>query len=150
VKERKTLSGLCSSSSFEYKNQEKWKTTMIIKVFFLSFLRPCAMTVIVRIDSKGNPRCITNSKGRKRRPGSKDLTSILKNCDPVFVNFVSRCLEYVDTVTQCKIMQHNREPSLCSTMHDGSCMQRPTPLLLLLFMFIKINFCFVLFVCLCR
>lgn len=45
-------------------------------------------------DSKGNPRCITNSKGRKRRPGSKDLTSILKNCDPVFVNFVSRCLEW--------------------------------------------------------
>ena len=77
------------------------------------------MTVIVRIDSKGNPRCITNSKGRKRRPGSKDLTSILKNCDPVFVNFVSRCLEYVDTVTQCKITQHNREPSLCSTMHDS-------------------------------
>ena len=46
-------------------------------------------------DSKGNPRCITNSKGRKRRPGSKDLTSILKNCDPIFVNFVSRCLEWV-------------------------------------------------------
>lgn len=45
-------------------------------------------------DSKGNPRCITNSKGRKRRPGSKDLTSILKNCDPVFVNFVTRCLEW--------------------------------------------------------
>lgn len=74
---------------------------MIIKVFF-SF---CVQWLI---DSKGNPRCITNSKGRKRRPGSKDLTSILKNCDPVFVNFVSRCLEYVDTVTY-----YNRITVIC-------------------------------------
>ena len=63
------------------------------------------------LDSKGNPRCITNSKGRKRRPGSKDLTSILKNCDPVFVNFVSRCLEYVTTI---RIIGENKYKSTMS------------------------------------
>lgn len=44
-------------------------------------------------DSRGNPRCITNSKNRKRKPGSKPLAQALRCTDPVFVDFVSRCLE---------------------------------------------------------
>lgn len=44
-------------------------------------------------DSRGNPRCITNSKNRKRKPGSKPLAQALRCNDPVFVDFVSRCLE---------------------------------------------------------
>ncbi|XP_023289267.1 dual specificity tyrosine-phosphorylation-regulated kinase 4, partial [Orussus abietinus] len=45
-------------------------------------------------DSKGNPRCVTNSKGKKRRPGSKNLTIALRCNDTLFVDFVSRCLEW--------------------------------------------------------
>nr|KAG5698589.1 hypothetical protein BaRGS_027100 [Batillaria attramentaria] len=45
-------------------------------------------------DSKGNPRCITNSKGKKRRVGSKDLQQALKTSDANFLDFVRRCLEW--------------------------------------------------------
>ncbi|XP_076817483.1 dual specificity tyrosine-phosphorylation-regulated kinase 2-like isoform X1 [Clavelina lepadiformis] len=45
-------------------------------------------------DSKGNPRCITNSKGRKRRPNSKDLSTAVRNNDPIFLDFLRRCFEW--------------------------------------------------------
>ncbi|KAJ9577021.1 hypothetical protein L9F63_006404, partial [Diploptera punctata] len=45
-------------------------------------------------DSKGNPRCITNSKGRKRKPGSKDLATAIRCNDTQFVDFISKCLEW--------------------------------------------------------
>lgn len=45
-------------------------------------------------DSKGNPRCITNSKGRKRKPRSKYLQVFLRCNDSLFVNFIYRCLEW--------------------------------------------------------
>lgn len=45
-------------------------------------------------DSKGNPRCITNSKGRKRRPGTKDLPAAVKTTDAQFLDFLCRCLEW--------------------------------------------------------
>lgn len=44
-------------------------------------------------DSRGNPRCITNSKNRKRKPGTKPLAQVLRCNDPLFVDFVSKCLE---------------------------------------------------------
>lgn len=53
----------------------------------------CGGTNCVFSDSKGNPRCITNSKGRKRKPGSKNLAIALRCNDTLFVDFVSRCLE---------------------------------------------------------
>uniref|UniRef100_A0AAY4E5J7 dual-specificity kinase n=1 Tax=Denticeps clupeoides TaxID=299321 RepID=A0AAY4E5J7_9TELE len=43
-------------------------------------------------DSKGNPRNITNSKGKKRRPNSKDLASVLKTNDALFIDFLKCCL----------------------------------------------------------
>ncbi|XP_037909911.1 dual specificity tyrosine-phosphorylation-regulated kinase 2 isoform X3 [Hermetia illucens] len=43
-------------------------------------------------DSRGYPRCITNLKGRKRRPGSRTLAQALRCTDSVFLDFVSRCL----------------------------------------------------------
>lgn len=43
-------------------------------------------------DSRGNPRCTTNSKGKKRRPGSKDLSSAIKTHDILFLDFIRRCL----------------------------------------------------------
>ncbi|XP_035223020.1 dual specificity tyrosine-phosphorylation-regulated kinase 4-like isoform X4 [Stegodyphus dumicola] len=45
-------------------------------------------------DSKGNPRCITNSKGKKRRPGSRPLSMALSTDDQDFVHFISRCLDW--------------------------------------------------------
>ncbi|GLH10192.1 Dual specificity tyrosine-phosphorylation-regulated kinase 2 [Gryllus bimaculatus] len=45
-------------------------------------------------DSKGNPRCITNSKGRKRKPGSKDLSLAIRCNDALFVDFIAQCLQW--------------------------------------------------------
>ncbi|KAI5742563.1 hypothetical protein M8J77_008632 [Diaphorina citri] len=45
-------------------------------------------------DSKGTPRCITNSKGRKRKPGSKDMASVLRCNDKAFVDFVTQCFNW--------------------------------------------------------
>uniref|UniRef100_A0A1B6DNE8 dual-specificity kinase n=2 Tax=Clastoptera arizonana TaxID=38151 RepID=A0A1B6DNE8_9HEMI len=45
-------------------------------------------------DSKGNPRCITNSKGRKRRPGSKDVAVAIRCNDKLFVDFITQCLNW--------------------------------------------------------
>lgn len=47
---------------------------------------------MIHVDSRGNPRCITNSKGRKRKPGSKDLASSIKTNDPLFLDFIRKCL----------------------------------------------------------
>ncbi|XP_069862138.1 dual specificity tyrosine-phosphorylation-regulated kinase 4 isoform X1 [Dipodomys merriami] len=43
-------------------------------------------------DSKGFPKNITNNRGKKRYPDSKDLTMVLKTCDSSFLDFVKRCL----------------------------------------------------------
>lgn len=51
------------------------------------------MYLLFLLDSKGNPRCITNSKGKKRRPGSRLLNIALNTDDQEFVDFISRCLE---------------------------------------------------------
>ncbi|CAL8360561.1 unnamed protein product [Lota lota] len=45
-------------------------------------------------DSKGNPRNITNSKGKKRKPNSKDLSAVLKTNDAHFLDFIKRCLAW--------------------------------------------------------
>lgn len=45
-------------------------------------------------DSRGTPRCITNTKGRKRKPGSKTLSQALRCNDTLFIDFVSKCLEW--------------------------------------------------------
>lgn len=45
-------------------------------------------------DSKGQPRCITNSKGKKRKPHSKDLSQAIKTNDTNFLDFIRRCLEW--------------------------------------------------------
>jgi len=45
-------------------------------------------------DSKGQPRCITNSKGKKRQIGGRDLSSAVKSNDPQFLDFIRRCLDW--------------------------------------------------------
>ncbi|KAJ3206596.1 Dual specificity tyrosine-phosphorylation-regulated kinase [Entophlyctis luteolus] len=40
------------------------------------------------------PRSFTNSKGKKRRPGTKNLSHILRTTDVAFLDFVERCLDW--------------------------------------------------------
>ncbi|RWS07008.1 hypothetical protein B4U79_10616, partial [Dinothrombium tinctorium] len=57
---------------------------------FLYFAFPASIIS----DSKGNPRNITNSKGKKRKPGSKPLSQAVGCNEHEFVDFLSRCLEW--------------------------------------------------------
>ncbi|KZS89864.1 kinase-like protein [Sistotremastrum niveocremeum HHB9708] len=43
-------------------------------------------------DSTGQPRPVVNSKGRRRRPGTKSLAQVLRCDDEAFVDFVAKCL----------------------------------------------------------
>ncbi|KAK0441175.1 uncharacterized protein EV420DRAFT_1623060 [Desarmillaria tabescens] len=43
-------------------------------------------------DPSGAPRLVVNSKGRRRRPGSKTLAQVLRCNDDDFVDFISKCL----------------------------------------------------------
>ena len=45
-------------------------------------------------DSMGKPRLTVSSKGRRRRPSSKDLRQVLKCDDDAFVDFLARCLRW--------------------------------------------------------
>lgn len=45
-------------------------------------------------DSKGNPRSMTNSKGKKRQVNGKELSAALKTNDSLFVDFLNRCLDW--------------------------------------------------------
>ncbi|KAF7359474.1 CMGC/DYRK/DYRK2 protein kinase [Mycena sanguinolenta] len=43
-------------------------------------------------DPNGAPRAVINSKGRRRRPGTKTLAQILRCNDEDFVDFIAKCL----------------------------------------------------------
>ncbi|KAI5300803.1 hypothetical protein KEM55_004849 [Ascosphaera atra] len=45
-------------------------------------------------DSNGRPRATVSSKGRRRRPSSKDLKHVLKCDDDAFLDFIARCLRW--------------------------------------------------------
>jgi dual specificity tyrosine-phosphorylation-regulated kinase 2/3/4 len=45
-------------------------------------------------DSQGKPRLTVSSKGRRRKPSSKDLRQALKCDDEVFLDFITRCLRW--------------------------------------------------------
>ncbi|XP_075241754.1 dual specificity tyrosine-phosphorylation-regulated kinase 2-like [Convolutriloba macropyga] len=60
-------------------------------------------------DSKNSPRCVTNSKGKKRRPSNRTLEHSLKNCNnPEFVDFVRKCLhwEATERLTPQEAIEH--------------------------------------------
>ncbi|KAF9904436.1 serine/threonine protein kinase, CMGC, dual-specificity, partial [Linnemannia zychae] len=46
----------------------------------------------VFFDSNGNPKLVVNSKGKKRKPGTKTLGQVLKCADVLFLDFISKCL----------------------------------------------------------
>ncbi|KAJ4462531.1 putative Dual specificity tyrosine-phosphorylation-regulated kinase 4 [Paratrimastix pyriformis] len=45
-------------------------------------------------DSQGHPRIVANSRGKKRKPGAKDLPSVLRCPDPLFIHFLEGCLRW--------------------------------------------------------
>ena len=45
-------------------------------------------------DSTGAPRPVVNSRGRRRRPGTKTLASAVRTRDELFLDFVARCLTW--------------------------------------------------------
>mmetsp|Transcript_27184 Transcript_27184/g.88833 ORF Transcript_27184/g.88833 Transcript_27184/m.88833 type:complete len:694 (+) Transcript_27184:149-2230(+) len=59
-------------------------------------------------DSNGAPRIVPNSRGKKRRPASKDLASALRCSDPAFVSFLEGCLQWdkKDRFTPDQALQH--------------------------------------------
>eukprot|EP00747_Dinoflagellata_sp_TGD_P164713 gnl/TRDRNA2_/TRDRNA2_185014_c0_seq1.p1 gnl/TRDRNA2_/TRDRNA2_185014_c0~~gnl/TRDRNA2_/TRDRNA2_185014_c0_seq1.p1 ORF type:complete len:689 (+),score=115.12 gnl/TRDRNA2_/TRDRNA2_185014_c0_seq1:100-2166(+) len=45
-------------------------------------------------DSAGNPRLVPNSRGKQRRPGSKDMQSVLRTSETKYVDFLTGCLQW--------------------------------------------------------
>jgi len=45
-------------------------------------------------DATGAPRPFVNAKGKRRRPGTKSLASVLKCNDELFIDFISKCLTW--------------------------------------------------------
>ncbi|KAL7424494.1 serine/threonine protein kinase, CMGC, dual-specificity [Cryptotrichosporon argae] len=45
-------------------------------------------------DATGAPRPFVNAKGKRRRPGSKTLASVLKCNDELFLDFIAKCLTW--------------------------------------------------------
>lgn len=49
------------------------------------------------LDKDFFPKKVVNSRGKQRVPGSKPLSQALKSNDPVFLDFLSKCLEWDPT-----------------------------------------------------
>ncbi|XP_041935193.1 dual specificity tyrosine-phosphorylation-regulated kinase 4-like [Alosa sapidissima] len=60
-------------------------------------------------EPNGKPRPYTNTKGKTRKTGSKDLASILKTSDPLFLDFIRSCLAWDPTkrMTPDEALQHD-------------------------------------------
>ncbi|XP_032913300.1 dual specificity tyrosine-phosphorylation-regulated kinase 4 isoform X2 [Catharus ustulatus] len=81
-------------------------------------------------DSKGFPKSITNSKGKKRCPDSKDLSTVLNTHDAGFLDFLKGCLMWEPSLrmTPDEAMKHAwiQEPKIFRKtqaprkMSDGS------------------------------
>jgi len=64
-------------------------------------------------DTNGGPRTVINSKGRRRRPGSKTLAQVLRCNDEDFIDFVSKCLVW-DPERRMKPQTAMRHPFVTS------------------------------------
>uniref|UniRef100_A0A803V659 dual-specificity kinase n=1 Tax=Ficedula albicollis TaxID=59894 RepID=A0A803V659_FICAL len=81
-------------------------------------------------DSKGFPKSVTNSKGKKRCPDSKDLSTVLNTHDAGFLDFLKGCLMWEPSLrmTPDEAMKHAwiQEPKIFRKtqaprkMSDGS------------------------------
>ncbi|CAO3625456.1 unnamed protein product [Mucor hiemalis] len=59
-------------------------------------------------DRRGDPRVVCNSRGKKRRAGTKNLAQALRCNDALFLDFIHQCLEWDPTkrLTPEKAFQH--------------------------------------------
>ncbi|KAF4615076.1 hypothetical protein D9613_002862 [Agrocybe pediades] len=64
-------------------------------------------------EPNGAPRTVINSKGRKRRPGTKTLAQVLRCNDEEFVDFIAKCLIW-DPERRMKPQAAMRHPFLTS------------------------------------
>eukprot|EP00802_Teleaulax_amphioxeia_P006735 Tamp_06740.p1 GENE.Tamp_06740~~Tamp_06740.p1 ORF type:complete len:684 (+),score=127.26 Tamp_06740:161-2212(+) len=78
-------------------------------------------------ESSGAPRIVPNSRGKKRRPGSKDLASALRCNDAAFVSFLDGCLQWDKNhrLTPDQALQH--EWITEASMPSSSAGYRRTP-----------------------
>lgn len=53
-----------------------------------------ATRVKMFFDSNGSPRLVPNSRGKTRRPGSKDLQMVLRSSESKYVDFLTACLQW--------------------------------------------------------
>merc|ERR1719446_1422753 len=45
-------------------------------------------------DVNGNPRLVPNSRGKTRRPGSKDMQMVLRTSETKYVEFLQGCMQW--------------------------------------------------------
>lgn len=84
-------------------------------------------------DKSGQPRVTVSSKGRRRRPNSKDLRQVLKCDNEPFLDFISRCLRWdpARRMNPIEAMSHEfitgvKPPSRSSRSNTIGPMRRPT------------------------
>jgi dual specificity tyrosine-phosphorylation-regulated kinase 2/3/4 len=68
---------------------------------------------MTRPDRSGAPRVVINSKGRRRRPGTKNLAQVLRCNDEEFVDFIAKCLVW-DPERRIKPQAAMRHPFIIS------------------------------------
>jgi dual specificity tyrosine-phosphorylation-regulated kinase 2/3/4 len=70
-------------------------------------------------DSENIPKNLTNSRGKTRKPGSKNIENILKGAEPGLVDIVKRCLDWdpVSRINPDELLSHPwmKENRLSST-----------------------------------
>ena len=81
-----------SWSSGQGLHHSQFSQTVILRSESLHPILYHELTQGILIDSNGNPRPVVNSKGRRRRPGSKTLAQALRCNDEDFVDFIAKCL----------------------------------------------------------
>ena len=75
-------------------------------------------------DTTGAPRPVVNSKGRRRRPGTKTLAQVLRCDDELFLDFISKCLVW-DPERRLKPQAALRHPFITATRRSK--IASPTP-----------------------
>ncbi|KAG6910900.1 hypothetical protein DXG01_006583 [Tephrocybe rancida] len=84
------------------------------KLFFGMTLRIVGQTNSdMHVDLNGAPRAVINSKGRRRKPGSKNLQQVLRCTDEDFLDFISKCLVW-DPERRIKPQAAMRHPFIAS------------------------------------
>ncbi|XP_007469575.1 PREDICTED: dual specificity tyrosine-phosphorylation-regulated kinase 4 [Lipotes vexillifer] len=64
----------------------------IMEIYFIIIIVIIIIIIVSILHSKGFPKNITNNRGKKGYPDSKDLTMVLKTYDTGFLDFLRKCL----------------------------------------------------------